>query len=66
MCIRDRNINESLKNINRVNSSLEGENSPKIKKDLQEVMQMSFGVFRSEENIKQGIEEITRSIFIGV
>ena len=52
------NINESLKNINRVNSSLEGENSPKIKKDLQEVMQMSFGVFRSEENMKQGIEEI--------
>ena len=51
-------VNESLKNINRVNSSLEGENSPKIKKDLQEVMQMSFGVFRSEDNMKQGIEEI--------
>ena len=29
------NINESLKNINRVNSSLEGENSPKIKKAVE-------------------------------
>ena len=52
------NINEALKNINRVNSSKEGENSSVIKKDLQEVMQLSFGVFRSAKNMEQGIEEI--------
>jgi succinate dehydrogenase / fumarate reductase flavoprotein subunit len=52
------NINESLKNINRVNSSKEGENSSVIKKDLQEVMQLSFGVFRSAKNMEEGIQEI--------
>jgi succinate dehydrogenase / fumarate reductase flavoprotein subunit len=52
------NINESLKNINRVNSSKEGENSSAIKKDLQEVMQLSFGVFRSAKNMEEGIQEI--------
>ena len=52
------NINESLKNINRVNSSKEGENSSVIKKDLQEVMQLSFGVFRSAKNMEKGIQEI--------
>ena len=52
------NINEALKNINRVNSSKEGENSSVIKKDLQEVMQLSFGVFRSAKNMEDGIQEI--------
>ena len=52
------NINEALKNINRVNSSKEGENSSVIKKDLQEVMQLSFGVFRSAKNMEEGIQEI--------
>ena len=42
----NENINDALKNINRVNSSQDGENSSTIKKDLQEVMQLSFGVFR--------------------
>ena len=52
------NINDALKNINRVNSSQDGENSSTIKKDLQEVMQLSFGVFRSAENMESGIQEI--------
>ena len=52
------NINDALKNINRVNSSQDGENSSTIKKDLQEVMQLSFGVFRSAKNMEAGIEEI--------
>ena len=52
------NINEALKNINRVNSSKDGENSSAIKKDLQEVMQLSFGVFRSAKNMEKGIQEI--------
>ena len=54
----NENINDSLKNINRVNSSQDGENSSTIKKDLQEVMQLSFGVFRSAKNMEAGIEEI--------
>ena len=52
------NINDALKNINRVNSSQDGENSSTIKKELQEVMQLSFGVFRSAKNMEAGIEEI--------
>ncbi len=52
------NINEVLKNINRVNSSKDGENSSAIKKDLQEVMQLSFGVFRSAKNMEEGIQQI--------
>ena len=54
----NENINDALKNINRVNSSQDGENSSTIKKDLQEVMQLSFGVFRSAKNMEAGIEEI--------
>ncbi|MEC7269534.1 MAG: succinate dehydrogenase flavoprotein subunit [Pseudomonadota bacterium] len=54
----NENINDALKNINRVNSSQDGENSSSIKKDLQEVMQLSFGVFRSAKNMEAGIEEI--------
>ena len=54
----NENINAALKNINRVNSSQDGENSSTIKKDLQEVMQLSFGVFRSAKNMEAGIEEI--------
>jgi succinate dehydrogenase / fumarate reductase flavoprotein subunit len=51
-------INKALKNINKVNASTEGENSAKIKKDLQETMQLSFGVFRTEENMEKGIKVI--------
>ena len=54
----NENINDALKNINRVNSSQDGENSSTIKKDLQEVMQLSFGVFRSAKNMEAGIQEI--------
>ena len=54
----NENVNDALKNINRVNSSQDGENSSTIKKDLQEVMQLSFGVFRSAKNMEAGIEEI--------
>jgi succinate dehydrogenase / fumarate reductase flavoprotein subunit len=49
-------VNNALKNINKVNASSEGENSSKIKKDLQETMQLSFGVFRTEENMEKGIK----------
>jgi succinate dehydrogenase / fumarate reductase flavoprotein subunit len=49
-------VNNALKNINKVNESNEGENSSKIKKDLQETMQLSFGVFRTEENMEKGIK----------
>jgi succinate dehydrogenase / fumarate reductase flavoprotein subunit len=51
-------INKALKNINKVNASTEGENSAKIKKDLQETMQLSFGVFRTEENMEKGIKVV--------
>ena len=49
-------INKALKNINRVNTSSKGENSSAIKKELQEIMQMSFGVFRSAKNMESGIK----------
>ena len=49
-------INKALKNITRVNTSSKGENSSVIKKELQEIMQMSFGVFRSAKNMESGIK----------
>ena len=51
-------INRALRNINRVNISSDGENASVIKKDLQEIMQTSFGVFRREDNMKSGIKVI--------
>ena len=51
-------INKALRNINRVNISSDGENASVIKKDLQEIMQTSFGVFRREDNMKSGIKVI--------
>ena len=51
-------INKAIRNINRVNVSAEGENSAIIKKDLQEIMQTSFGVFRREDNMESGIKVI--------
>ena len=51
-------INKALRNINRVNISSDGENASVIKKDLQEIMQTSFGVFRREDNMESGIKVI--------
>ena len=51
-------INKALRNINRVNISSDGENASVIKKDLQDIMQTSFGVFRREDNMKSGIKVI--------
>ena len=54
----EEDINKALKNINRVNISSDGENASVIKKDLQDIMQTSFGVFRREDNMKSGIKVI--------
>ena len=54
----NEDINDALKNLNRVNTSQKGENSATIKKDLQKTMQMNFGVFRTEELMKKGINQL--------
>ena len=52
-------IDYALRNLNRVNVSQSGENFVQVKKDLQKTMQMNFGVFRTEELMKNGIKDVS-------
>ena len=52
-------INYALRNLNRVNVSQSGESFTEVKKELQKSMQMSFGVFRTEKLMEEGIKEIS-------
>jgi succinate dehydrogenase / fumarate reductase flavoprotein subunit len=52
-------INYALRNLNRVNVSQSGESFTEVKKELQKSMQMSFGVFRTEKLMEEGIKEVS-------
>ncbi len=55
----DSDLESAMNRLNRWNSSTEGEPVAALKKELQIVMQNSFGVFRTEKNMQQGIVAIT-------
>ncbi|ALO35025.1 succinate dehydrogenase [Colwellia sp. MT41] len=52
-------IETSLVRMNRWESSTKGEDPVQIRKDLQQCMQMNFGVFREGEAMAKGMKELT-------
>ena len=55
----DSDIDEALSRLNRwENSGKNGEAPPALKKELQQCMQLNFGVFRKEKPMLEGIEKL--------
>jgi len=54
----DSDLEASLSRLNRWNDSREGESVDSLKRELQSVMQTSFGVFRTETLMRAGIEKL--------
>ena len=54
----DSDLEQSLARLNRWEESSEGESVADLKKELQTVMQNSFGVFRTEEHMLSGIQSL--------
>ena len=55
----DSDIEHSLARLNRWDDSSSGESVSDLKKELQTTMQNSFGVFRTEKNMQEGIVVLT-------
>ncbi len=54
----DSDIDRAMSRLNRWNESSGGESVADLKKELQTVMQNSFGVFRTEEHMLTGIQKV--------
>ncbi len=54
----DSDLEASLARLNRWNGSRDGESVDSLKRELQGVMQNSFGVFRTETHMRTGIEKL--------
>ena len=54
----ESDVEQALSRLARWDESTSGESVPALKKELQTVMQNSFGVFRTEENMKSGIQAL--------
>ena len=54
----ESDLEQSMARLNRWEESTTGESVADLKKELQTVMQNSFGVFRTEQNMLQGIEAL--------
>ena len=54
----DSDIEASMARLNRWNESDSGESVAVLRKELQTVMQNSFGVFRTEKNMQEGIKTL--------
>lgn len=54
----DSDIEAALTRMQRWDGSTSGESIPALRKELQQTMQLSFGVFRKEEPMKEGIKKI--------
>ena len=55
----ESDLEQSLARLNRWDESSSGESVAALRKELQGVMQNSFGVFRTEEHMRTGIEKLT-------
>ncbi|KJZ14095.1 MULTISPECIES: succinate dehydrogenase flavoprotein subunit [Halomonas] len=55
---RESDIETAMKRITRWNESEGGESVPELKRELQSIMQNSFGVFREEKNMVEGVEKL--------
>jgi succinate dehydrogenase / fumarate reductase, flavoprotein subunit len=54
----DTDVEAAMARLQRWNASAGGEAVADLKKELQQVMQNSFGVFRTEEHMQQGIKQL--------
>ena len=54
----ESDIEASMARLNRWNESGDGESIYDLKKELQTTMQNSFGVFRTEKNMQDGIKQL--------
>jgi len=54
----DSDIESSLARLSRWNDSSSGESISDLKKELQTTMQNSFGVFRTEKNMQEGVVKL--------
>ncbi|HCG71175.1 MAG TPA: succinate dehydrogenase flavoprotein subunit [Gammaproteobacteria bacterium] len=55
----ESDIEASMARLNRWNESTGGESVYDLKKELQTTMQNSFGVFRTEKNMQEGIKQLS-------
>ncbi|GED21680.1 succinate dehydrogenase flavoprotein subunit [Halomonas halmophila] len=51
-------IDTAMRRVNRWNESEGGESVPELKRALQEIMQSDFGVFREEDNMQKGVQQL--------
>ena len=54
----DSDVEAAMQRLNRWNESSSGESVYDLKKELQTTMQNSFGVFRTEKNMREGIVKL--------
>ena len=54
----DSDLEQALDRLNRWNASSSGEGVAELKRELQDTMQVNFGVFRTEEHMQTGIERL--------
>ena len=54
----DSDVEAAMQRLNRWNESSSGESVYDLKKELQTTMQNSFGVFRTEKNMQEGIVKL--------
>ncbi|MBT4522235.1 MAG: succinate dehydrogenase flavoprotein subunit [Halieaceae bacterium] len=54
----DSDIEQGMSRLDKLNNSTGGENVAGLKKELQNIMQNHFGVFRNAEFMQQGIEKL--------
>ncbi|GEK46344.1 succinate dehydrogenase flavoprotein subunit [Halomonas pacifica] len=54
----DSDIDSAMARMNRWNESSGGESVAELKRELQGIMQNSFGVFRQEDNMQEGVKQL--------
>ncbi len=54
----DADIEAAMVRLNRLNESSAGEKVADVRRDLQNIMQLNFGVFRQEDNMMKGLEAL--------
>ncbi|MEM1432927.1 MAG: succinate dehydrogenase flavoprotein subunit [Pseudomonadota bacterium] len=54
----ESDLEQSMARLNRWNESSDGESVAALRKDLQTITQNSFGVFRTEKNMQEGIRQL--------
>ncbi|MBB3330326.1 succinate dehydrogenase / fumarate reductase flavoprotein subunit [Halomonas campaniensis] len=54
----ESDVESAMKRMTRWNESEGGETVPELKRELQGIMQNSFGVFREEENMQKGVKQL--------